>query len=118
MRGLMSTHIATVRVERTLNRIYPIGSDTPLPESSIVEMKNDPLSGLPSRANLRIGDVILDALGRPYIVDTRKDPGFGWLDTLHAYQADTLEDCTIADLEAPITLLARNGEPMEGVMFR
>ena len=118
MRGLMSTHIATVRVERTLNRIYPLGSDTPIPEAAVVSMETDPLSGLPSRSNLRIGDVVLDSLGTPYVVDTRKDPGFGWMDTLHAYQADTLRDCTIAELEAPITLLARNGEPIESVMYR
>jgi hypothetical protein len=114
----MSTHIATVRVERTLNRLYPVGSDTPLPDSAVVNLEADPLGNLPSRSNLRIGDTILDALGRTLVIDTRKDPGFGWMDVLHAYQADTLDDCTIADLEAPIVLLARNGEPIEGVMFQ
>jgi len=114
----MSTHIATVRVERALNHIYPIGSDTPIPESALISMESDPLGDLPGRSNLRQGDVILDALGRPYVVDTRKDPGFGWVDVLHAYQADNLDDVTLTELEAPITLLARNGAPIEGVMFR
>jgi hypothetical protein len=54
----------------------------------------------------------------PFVIDTRKDPGFGWLDVLHAYRADTLDDSSVTDLEAPISLLARNGEPIEGVMFR
>lgn len=121
MRGLMSTHIATVRVERTLNRFYPIGSDTPIPESAIVNMSADTLADLPDRGLLREGDVILDALGTPYVIGIRKDPGFvpsGPGSWLHAYQADRLEDALIADLTAPITLLARWGEPVEGVMFR
>jgi hypothetical protein len=114
----MSTHIVTVRVERTLNRLYPIGSDTPIPESAVVSIEADPLADLPNRSNLRVGDVVLDATGMPFVIDTRKDPGFGWLDVLHAYRADTLDDSSVTDLEAPISLLARNGEPIEGVMFR
>lgn len=118
----MTTHLATVRVERTLNRYYPIGSDTPIPESSIVNMASDPTAWLPSRSLLREGDVILDALGTPYVIGVRTDPGFtprlGPGALLHAFQADKLEDASIEDLRAPITLLARHGEPVEGVMFR
>ena len=113
----MSTHLVTVRVERTLNRLYPVGSDTPLPESAIVSQQADPLAGLPSRAALRIGDVILDSYGIPYVVDTRYDRAFG-SEVMWAYQADKTEDWSITELEAPITLLARNGEPVDGVMFR
>lgn len=116
----MTTHIATVRVERTLNRYYPIGSDTPIPDTAIVNMVVDPLSTLPPRTLLLEGDVILDALGTPYVIGARKDPGFLEYSRtyLHAYQADKLEDSSIDELAAPITLLARFGQPADGVMFR
>lgn len=117
MKGIFPTHLVTVRVERTLNRLYPVGSDTPIPESAVVNIKADPLGSLPSRSNLREGDVILDGYGAPYVIGVRRDPEFHGLNVLHAYQADRLEDETISDLEAPITLLARCGAPVDGVMF-
>lgn len=117
MKGIFPTHLVTVRVERTLNRLYPIGSDTPLPDASIVETKTDPMGGLPSRSLLREGDVILDGLGTPYVIGVRRDPGFDGMEVLHAYQADRLEDATISELQAPISVLARYGQPLEGVMF-
>lgn len=117
MKGIFPTHLVTVRVERTLNRLYPLGSDTPIPEAAIVDVKSDPMGNLPSRSNLREGDVILDGYGAPYTIGVRRDPEFSGLNVLHAYQADRLEDATISELEAPITLLARCGEPVDGVMF-
>lgn len=117
MKGIFPTHLVTVRVERTLNRLYPVGSDTPIPDSAVVEVKPDPLGSLPSRSNLREGDVILDGYGAPYVIGVRRDPEFSGLNVLHAYQADRLEDATISELEAPISLLARCGAPVDGVMF-
>ena len=120
MRGLMPTHLVTVRVERSLSRYYPIGSDTPLPEGSIVDTKVDPTADLPSRDQaLTEGDVILDGLGTPYVIGSRRDPGFSGLGTLHAFQADKLEDCSIDELPAPLSLVARWGQPIQHVvMFR
>lgn len=116
----MSTNLVTVRVERIVGRYYPLGSDTPIPESSIIETKVDPMGDLPSRDQaLTEGDVILDGLGTPHVIGSRRDPGFGGLGVLHAFQADKLEDCSIDELPAPISLVARWGQPItDVVMFR
>lgn len=116
----MASHTITVQAERILGRFYPVGSDTPVPSEAVISTEKDHLDGLQSRSNLKVGDVILDALGRSYVVHTTRDLFFD-AEVLVAYRPDSTSfgSTELSQLTAPITLLAREGDRVQDmVMYR
>lgn len=116
----MASYTVTVEADFILGNYYPMGSDTPLPDKSVVGVDRNPLDGLQSRGNLKVGDVILDALGKPWIVRTIRD---GLLFDAEVLAVDSADKPTmpreLSQLTAPITLLARNGDRVADlVMYR
>jgi len=117
----MASHTITVQAERIMGRFYPVGSDTPVPSEAVISTEKDHLDGLQSRSNLKVGDVVLDALGRPYVVNTARDPFFFEAEVLVAFRPDSTSfgSTELSQLTAPITLLAREGDRVQDtVMFR
>lgn len=108
----------TIRAERIGYHIYPVGSDTPIPRFAIMSPEVDPHHDLPPRTELQVGDVVLDTFGRAFVIDQREDIWGDGGTITHAFQADSLRDVDIDELTAPITLLARCGEPISDVMYR
>lgn len=116
----MASYTLTIEAEYILGNYYPKGSDTPVPDGSVVEVNKNPLDGLQSRGNLKVGDLILDALGRPWVVRTLRDGLFFDAEVLAVDSADKpTMPRELSQLEAPLTLLAREGDRIADlVMYR
>lgn len=116
----MASHTVTIEAEMIFGQYYPKGSDTPVPADALVAATRNPLDGLQSRGNLKVGDIVLDALGRPWVVRTIRD---GLLFDAEVLAVDSADKPTmpreLSQLEAPITLLAREGDRVADlVMYR
>ena len=117
----MASHTVTIEAEMIFGQYYPKGSDTPIPADSLVAATRNPLDGLQSRGNLKVGDIVLDALGKPWVVRTGRDMLFD-AEVLMVDSADSKYKTLpheLSQLEAPITLLARDGDRVADlVMYR
>jgi hypothetical protein len=86
-------------------RVYPLLSDTPIPKVAIQSITH-------SRGMLRQGDLVIDASGQPYRVDSYTDSDFGPFSVLMANDVNsTAVWKSLAALEAPLIRIYSTGQP-------
>lgn len=100
----MSSKYATVKVNEFEGNLYPVGSDTPVPANTVIVTT-------PANFDLKHGDIVIDASGKPWMIDFNEHryPVLAAVEvSLHPQEAITVDE-----IEAPMVVVYREGEPVE-----
>lgn len=99
--------IATAQIRVHIDgegRTYPAGSDTPIPADAIVYVRHDLRS-------LNEGDIVIEAGGKPFVLETVNDAEFASVPTLMARDiARPQFSKTVSALVQPLIRIYSNGE--------
>ena len=86
-------------------RLYPVGSDHPLPETAITTVTY-------SRNALHVGDIVIDKFGEPWSIDVVNDNEGDWMGARSAHHSSNVTFSTTA-LHGPLTVIYRQGSPVD-----
>jgi len=100
----MSDKYATVKVTEFDGKLYPLGSDTPIPENCVIVIT-------PANHQLMLGDVIVDTYGQVWVID---DDDMNHDEGLRAFDAfDPYQSRSVTKIEAPYIVVCRQSQPTE-----
>lgn len=105
----MSDRYATVKVTEFDGKLYPVGSDTPIPEDCVIVTE-------PANHKLMYGDVVIDTYGQVWVVDeSYQFVRDGQMTGLEAWCPldESVPSKALTEIEAPYVIVCRQSQPTE-----